>query len=270
MRFINLLLILGVIFISSTFVEAYEQPYDSPVRSSYGSGNREFADYMANIKSSLSRNWYPPDFMEGCHIRVLFKLNPQGRIISKEIIESSGNDVYDDSALDALLKSEPFGNFPENSDRQWLTINYVFDTVLLDDEKMKGYFSLAKRSETSNPAQAIEYYGLAMEALNGHENRYFLYKRRANIKKRIGDNTGAEADYAEYENMKRKVDIKRAHLLKHLTEINGTPYLYFYLAYSYEQIGEISNAINAINKAIEMNSENSRYIRYKNKLQNLR
>ncbi len=225
-----------------------------------------FAPYMSNVNETLRKNWHPPDVIQEGHVKVLFQLDRNGRIISSRILESSGNDIFDESALDALKKSEPFGGFPQNTLREQITINYSFDSSLVSTDKMKEYMAQSDRYYYSDKDSALKYINLAINEVNGDERAYFLYEKRSKIKDALGDKKGAEADLALYKDMKTKVDIKRVHAIKHQAEVENTPFAYFYLAYSYEQIKDYENAIHAINKAIDMTELNNQYKRYRTEL----
>ena len=247
-------------------VQAYDYSYSYNRPSQNQQVISDFSDYMENVKSKLRKNWSYPDFLEEGHARVLFKLDRKGYVISGDILESSGNPVYDESVVDAIHKSEPFGDFPANTTRQSLSINYSFDSSLVKTDKMKEYYDMAKRYAYSDKKEALKYINLAIEEVHGDSESYFLYKRRANIKEGLGDHLGAKEDYEQYEKLKAKVDIKRIHALKHRAEVEDTAFAYYHLAYAYEQLKDYENAIHAINKAIERTDLNQQYKRYRTEL----
>ena len=212
----------------------------------------DFSEYMDNIHERLHTLWQPPDFMEEGHVKVYFKLDKKGNLYNPTIIETSGNDIYDESALYAIKKAAPFAEFPPNSAKEYIAIKYSFDTNLIEEERMKGYFELAKANTLRNPEIALEYLNKAIAEVGGEEASGFLYKRRADIKKQLGDFEGAQTDYEKYRLFTERSNIKRLHLLKHLSETQNSAYIYHYLAYAYEQVDDIENALNSINKAIEL------------------
>ena len=130
-------IILLVCIFTALYAQAYEHNpyYNRPSNNSQVQA--DFSEYMNNLKSKLQKNWVTPDFLEDGHIRVLFKIDREGNVIAGDILESSGNPVFDESAINAIHKSEPFGKFPENSSRQTLTINYSFDTTFIKTDKIK-------------------------------------------------------------------------------------------------------------------------------------
>lgn len=258
------ILVMCMLFAQS--LQAYEYGYSYNRPSQNQQVINDFSEYMENVKSQLRKNWSYPDFLENGHVRVLFKLDRNGNVISGDILESSGNPVYDESAVDAIHKSEPFGKFPTNSTRQTITINYSFDSTLVKTDKMKEYYDLAKKYAYSDKKEALKYINLAIDEVHGDCESYFLYKRRAKIKEGIGDHLGAKEDYEQYEKMKAKVDIKRIHALKHRAEVEDSAFAYYHLAYAYEQMKDYENAIHAINKAIERTDLNHQYKRYRTEL----
>ena len=104
-----------------------------------------FSDYFNAVKSKLQKNWVVPDFLENGHTRIIFKLDREGYVLSARIAESSGNKLYDESALYALRNAEPFGKFPESATKEVLTINYSFDSELVKTKKMREYVELAEK-----------------------------------------------------------------------------------------------------------------------------
>lgn len=259
-----LFIVLCLIFTQSLQAYGYADYYNQPTRNQQV--QNDFSEYMGEVQRKLRANWVSPDILEEGHVRVLFKLDRYGNVISGDILESSGNPVYDESAVDAIHKSEPFGKFPENTTRQTITVNYVFDTSLVKTDKMKEFYNLAKRYMYNDRTEALRYINLAIKEVEGDAESYFLYKRRAKIKEAMGDHVGAKEDIEHYESLKLKVDIKRVHALKRRAEVEDTAFAYYYLAYAYEQIKDYENAIHAINKAIERTDLNHQYKRYRTEL----
>ena len=264
MRFRYIIIFLCVAWTLVAFAYESEPYYNRPTRSQQVQS--DFSEYMEMVRFKLQKNWVCPDFMEDGHVRVLFKIDNQGNVISGDILESSGSLLYDEAAVDAIHKSEPFGKFPANTTKQTITINYSFDTSLVKTEKIKELYELAKKYSYSNRKLALEYISQAIDEVGCDNESYFLYKRRAIIREAMGDYVGANDDLAQYERMKAKVDIKRVHALKHKAEIEDSAFAYYHLAYAYEQMKDYENAIWAINKAIERTDLNQQYKQYRTDL----
>ncbi len=260
----GLIIAVCLLFALSVNAEGYNSYYSRPTTNQ--KVQADFSDYMANVRSKLQKNWVCPDFLEEGHVRVLFRVDRQGNVIAGDILESSGNPVYDESAVNAIHKSEPFGLFPENTSRQFITINYSFDTSFVKTDKVKELYEQAKRYTYSDKQLALRYINEAIEEVGTDNESYFLYKRRSKIKEGLGDHVGAREDMQQYEKMKAKIDIKRVHALKHQAEQEDSAFAYYYLAYAYEQIRDYEGAIWAINKAIERTDLNQQYKRYRTEL----
>lgn len=260
----SLVVVLCILCTLGAQASDYASYYNRPTRNQQV--QVDFSDYMANIRAKLQKNWITPDFLEEGHVRVLFKIDRQGNVIAGDILESSGNPVYDESAVDAIHKSEPFGAFPENSSRQTITINYSFDTSFIKTDKIKELYEQARRYTYTDRKLALKYINEAIDEVGTDNESYFLYKRRGKIKEALGDHVGAKEDFEQYEKMKARVDVKRVHALKYQAEQEDTAFAYYYLAYAYEQIKDYDGAIWAINKAIERTELNQQYKRYRTEL----
>lgn len=261
MRFAGLIVAISLFLILPIKAEEY---YNKPTTNFQV--QNDFAEYMSNVTTTLRKNWTPPDFLEEAHTRILFKLNRNGEVYSASILESSGNQIYDEAAINALKKSVPFENFPQNTSRQSLAINYSFDTSLVKTEQMRRYYELSKKYFIEDKQLALKYINLAIDEINGNEDCYFLYNSRGKIKEALGLHLEAKDDFEKYKTMKSKADIKRVHALKRQAEIEDSAFAYFYLAYAYEQINDYKNAIDSINKAIERTELNNNYKRYRTEL----
>ena len=259
-----LLVFISVFSILDVLGSGYESYYNRPTRNQQVQA--DFSGYMSNVREKLQKNWIAPDFLETGHIRVLFKVDREGYVISGEILESSGNPIYDESAVNAIHKSEPFGNFPENTSRQYITINYSFDTTLVKTDRIKDLYEKALACMYSDKKLALNYLNQAINEVGSDDESYFLYKRRSKVNEALGNHLEAQEDFKQYEKKKSRVDIKRVHALKYQAEQEDTAFAYYYLAYAYEQIHDYEGAIWAINKAIERTDLNQQYKRYRTEL----
>ena len=167
-----------------------------------------------------------------------------------------------------MVKSLPFGNFPENTSRQTITINYEFDSDVIKSDKVKYYYNLARKYASAEQEQALKYINLAIAESNGNENYYFLYNRRAKIKEKLGDFAGAKEDEKTYISQKSVADLKRIHSLKYRAEKYNDPFSYYYLSYAYEQLKDYDNALLAIDKALSISELNATYKQHRENLLN--
>lgn len=225
-----------------------------------------FSEYMQDVHKQIDKNWTSPDLLEQAHVTLKFKVNRDGEVFDVEIITSSGNDVYDESAKEALQKSSPFAKFPVTTTRNYITIKYNFDTFLVNTEKMKEYVEKADSLYNHNNELALKYINLAINEIDGDIRAYFLYGKRSKIKFALGDEKGAEEDFVKCQNLKNKYDQKRIIHCKIIAEAEKSPFAYFYLANAYDIAGDYDSAITAIDKAISLTNLNNQYKQYKKEL----
>lgn len=72
--------------------------------------------YLDDIEIRIRKMWNPPKFLAkaGLRVRVVLFINSQGIIIEHKIVQSSGNSVFDDSAVAAIENAQPFAPPPES------------------------------------------------------------------------------------------------------------------------------------------------------------
>ena len=72
--------------------------------------------YASGLPDHIRPYWKLPTYLKDrdykCRIRIY--LRPSGSLIKAHVFESSGNDEYDQKALSAVKKAEPFANVPKD------------------------------------------------------------------------------------------------------------------------------------------------------------
>lgn len=226
----------------------------------------EFADYMTNLRTKIQHNWNPPEFVEGGSAVVMFRVGRFGDVSNIQVIESSNNVVFDESALEALRKSEPFDKFPTATSKNALTIKYTFNTTCVKTDTMQAYVQKLDKYYNVDNEQALKFANLAIDEVQGDIASYFLYGKRSKIKRALGDYKGADEDLVECKRLKAKYDQKRINSCKLYAEMENSAFAYFSLAHSYEIAEDYQHAIEAIDKAISMTELNNNYKRYRAEL----
>lgn len=226
----------------------------------------EFGDYMESVKEKISNAWIPPDVLEEGHACVIFKIDKDGNLISSYIKESSGNGVYDESALNSIQKAAPYHGFPENASREYITIVYSFDSSIVNANDVKELVEQSERYINRNNEMALETIDKAIKSIEGDPASYFLYARRYKINKLLGNTQAAQKDLEECKRLKIAYDKKRIAKCKEALMQDETPFAYFTLANAYELAGDYQNALYNINKAISMTELNQAYKRYRAEL----
>lgn len=85
----------------------------------------DFQSYMAKMKQDIQKNWKPPKGLETRRLVAVFTITRDGRIRNPSIVEGSGVEALDKSALDALAATT-LDPLPPGSPRS-VDIKYKFD-----------------------------------------------------------------------------------------------------------------------------------------------
>jgi TonB family protein len=88
--------------------------------------NVDFGRYMSKMKHDIKQKWQPPKGFENRHVVATFTILRDGKIVSPEIIESSGVDSADKAALEALKNASPLDPLPLGAPKS-VQIRYQFD-----------------------------------------------------------------------------------------------------------------------------------------------
>ena len=75
----------------------------------------DHAKYLDGLEARIKLQWRPPKFLATANlrVRVVLLIDPNGVILKKSIVQSSGNSVFDESALAAVENATPLPAPPE-------------------------------------------------------------------------------------------------------------------------------------------------------------
>jgi TonB family protein len=101
--------------------------------------DKRYVSYMSIIKKRLASYWgYPREakeqLMEG-ESHVLLSLSREGMLTGITVTGSSGHEILDREAVDAIKRSAPFPPFPDSITAGRLNINVTFDYRLTTGKK---------------------------------------------------------------------------------------------------------------------------------------
>lgn len=87
--------------------------------------------YMSAISQRIQQNWSrPPSARNEMQCELLIQLVPTGRVINVDLIKSSGNELFDRSAVQAVKRAEQFPEVqdmePEVFERYYRELNLIF------------------------------------------------------------------------------------------------------------------------------------------------
>lgn len=69
--------------------------------------------YMARLRRDVKRHWTPPGIATTRPLVITFDVKRSGDVDKMQVICSSGNDAYDQAAVDAIQHSVPFLPLPD-------------------------------------------------------------------------------------------------------------------------------------------------------------
>ena len=80
-----------------------------------GLNKLQHESYIAELDQHIKQNWTLPEWLarQNYKARARLRLDQAGRILSREIIRSSGNEAYDDIVLETIDRSAPYPAPPE-------------------------------------------------------------------------------------------------------------------------------------------------------------
>ncbi len=86
-----------------------------PGTSLRGLSKIEFDHYIGSLDAHVKNNWALPEWMmsQGLNAEVYIKIDKNGHVIERKITKKSGNAEFDNYALSAIEKSNPFPPPPE-------------------------------------------------------------------------------------------------------------------------------------------------------------
>lgn len=83
--------------------------------------------YMTDLKTRIKRNWNPPKADASKRVVLLFKIGRDGRLLSIQVIKSSGSALADQAAKSAVELSAPFRPLPPEYRQSSVDIDFTFD-----------------------------------------------------------------------------------------------------------------------------------------------
>lgn len=86
-----------------------------------------FDIYMTHLQEKIKSNWNPPKGENSSNVVLLFKVSRNGNVLKTKIFKSSNDMAVDNSALEALKKSEPLDPLPKEFNGKDVDIQFNFD-----------------------------------------------------------------------------------------------------------------------------------------------
>ncbi|HEY9720139.1 MAG TPA: energy transducer TonB [Trichormus sp.] len=104
------------------------KPYkeDADEQEAAPDGHLDFQPYMSKMKKDIQAKWNPPKGFEDRRVVAVFSILRDGKIANPSIVESSGVESVDKTALDALQAASPLDPLPKGAPKS-VQVRYKFD-----------------------------------------------------------------------------------------------------------------------------------------------
>jgi len=109
--------------------------------------------YLVRLQNKVKKNWDNSYIQPGSTAVVTIELDKNGNIVHSSVSQSSDDKSFDEMALSAVSKSEPFEKFPQNINDENVKISFEFSKNLteakqiLDEKKIN--VAVQKNNEMS-------------------------------------------------------------------------------------------------------------------------
>jgi len=97
----------------------------------------DFGPFMADLERRIKRNWNPPRNSRSKRVVVKMYVSKDGRLTRLNVLKTSGDDIADDAALNAVRASAPFKPFPAEVREEVLPIEFTFDYNVFNPQASK-------------------------------------------------------------------------------------------------------------------------------------
>ena len=129
----------------------------------------DFSDYMSNVNEKIQKHWNMPEVIEQGQVTVLFKIDKNGEIVSANVEKSSGNLLFDESAIEAIKASAPFEVIPEEAKREYISVKYSFEASIVKTDEVKELVRKSEEFERTDSKMALYYIDKAIKEAAEYE-----------------------------------------------------------------------------------------------------
>lgn len=91
----------------------------------------DWGPYMRNLEARIRRNWNPPKGDTSKRVVIYFKISRDGKLLSMNVVKSSGLALADQAAKAAIQQSAPFPPLPPEYKGSNIDIDFTFDYNVL-------------------------------------------------------------------------------------------------------------------------------------------
>lgn len=95
---------------------------------------KSMASYVADVQEQIRKNWRLASDYKFERTVAMVMIDRDGSLLSAQLRQSSGDKVVDKAALNAIYTAGPFPKAPDSVKSLPITIEYIFDPVLVEAE----------------------------------------------------------------------------------------------------------------------------------------
>ena len=82
--------------------------------------------YAVDLQRQIKHAWIPPKGLEDRRVKVVFKVHKDGHVTNSRILKSSGLQLVDAAALQAVANAAPFRPLPDGAPKD-VSVEFTFD-----------------------------------------------------------------------------------------------------------------------------------------------
>lgn len=86
----------------------------------------QWGSYVSGLNQALDQNWQRVSVAAIRRTRIQFRVDRQGHLIKLELLQSSGDPLADQAAMQAVRASAPFAPLPQDALEKVLIVNFTF------------------------------------------------------------------------------------------------------------------------------------------------
>lgn len=144
--------------------------------------------YINRLQNKVETNWSWCNIPSNKRIIIVFDVDKNGKLKSVKIAESSGDKGFDAVALNAISKSEPFGEIPKSIKEENLSIRFIFSSSGLDAALMSNVLSNNNTQAIQNANLVSQDSDINQENLDNEVNKTNFRPCMKKIQKKIKSN----------------------------------------------------------------------------------
>lgn len=108
---------------------SYAQYPNLPAPNASQSSNVDYGPYMADLQRRVKKHWSAPkEYHPQAKVTVAFRIHRNGAISDLRLERSSGSEITDKAALDAIEKAAPFLPLPAQEPKEYVETTFSFDS----------------------------------------------------------------------------------------------------------------------------------------------